>query len=250
MRDTRKDESYWQGVFEDLDWTINFARNLLREPDRPLDKMIMPTADLEADHLKLTNALYSSGAPIPDCVAQARSLLMEAYPGFVDACRRASKQAMSGWHGGTDMRTRYLALAVLCRLTPDEARPLVEALDFWPERDAVWERFIALLGLGEGRPPVNTLVWADAYAPLLEALDPEISDFERKAALHTFDKGWLKEMRKSTSPRYSNHNNKHNTYVGYWNFEAAGAAAAMGIDDSLLEGSKTYPKDWADWAKG
>lgn len=80
-------------------------------------------------------------------------------------------------------------------------------------------------------------------------MDPDGIDLTQLAALKAHDKGWLAEMRSSTNPLYSNKNNKHDSYVGYWNFEAAAAAAIMNIADDQLAGSQTYPKDWADWAK-
>ena len=249
MRANLKSQEYWQASIKDREDFTQELRSEIAKTEETYAARINDAAFLEHAAFNLVSARYSAGDPIVDCVVQARSLLLEVYPLYVSTCALAPRKGKADEAGGWDFRTRYLALAVLCRLTPNEACPLVEALDFWPERDAVWERFVALLGLGERRPPVTTLVWADPYAPLLEALDPEVSDFERMAALHAFNKSWLKEMRKGTNPRYSDHDNKHNTYVGYWNFEAAAAAVAMGIDDSLLEGSKTYPKDWADWAK-
>lgn len=80
-------------------------------------------------------------------------------------------------------------------------------------------------------------------------MDPDGTDLTRLAALKTFDKGWLTQMRSATNPFYSNENNKNNTYVGYWNFEAAAASLIMCIEDDQLAGSPTYPKAWAEWAR-
>lgn len=248
MRDRLKTPEYWQAQIADNKDFVGEVYNDLINSDETFSARRNDASFLLRTEFDLVSGYYSSGAPIAQCVEQARKMLLEGYVTYVDVCRLSQKEAYEAEAGGYDFRTRYLALAILCRLTPDEARPLVEAIDFWPERDAVWERFIAFLGLVEGRTPVNSLVWPDAYAPLLEALDPEGSDFTRQAALQQFDKNWLRQMRTSSNPRYSNHNNKHNTYTGYWNFEAAAAAVAMKIDDGLLDTSETYPKDWADWA--
>ncbi len=211
MRDQLRSIEDWHDYFDTTRVLLERYETRLNDPTIRFDRKIMTAYGKQDESFDLVSALYSSGAPIPDCVMQARKLLLAVYPQFISVCQENPKQARNDYGGGWDFRTRYLALAVLCRLSPEESRPLVDALDFWPERDAVWERFIAYLGHGKGRPPVSQLVWPEAYASLLEALDPEGTDLTHLAALMTYDKGWLKEMRSATNPFYSNHNNKHNT---------------------------------------
>lgn len=248
-RDTRKPHEYW---IERVPAVVRFMGRYEDRRDTETQNFKQRLGDgysASDKAFEVVSALYSSGAPIPEVISAARHLLLDAYPRFVALCREDPDYAIASYGGGWDFRTRYLALAVLCRLTPEESRPLVDAVDFWPERDAVWERFITALGHGAGRETVVGLVWPEAYAPLYEAMDPAGTDLTRLAALKTFDKAWLAQMRSATNPFYSNENNKHNTYVGYWNFEAAAAAAILDIDDTQLEQSPTYPKAWADWAR-
>lgn len=157
-RDTRKPYEYW------IERVPAVVRIMRRYEDRH-DSAGQNYKQISGDAYSASNkafetisALYSSGAPIPAIVSVARHLLLNAYPKFVDVCREDADYAVASYGGGWDFRTRYLALAVLCRLTPEESRPLVEAVDFWPERDAIWERFIAALGHGAGRTPVIGLV--------------------------------------------------------------------------------------------
>lgn len=83
----------------------------------------------------------------------------------------------------------------------------------------------------------------------MEAFHPDLNATARQAPLTQFEQAWLKEMRSSTNPLYFNHNNRHNTYVDYCNFEAAAVAVMLDIDDIVVDGSKIYPKDWADRAR-
>lgn len=249
MRDKKKSETYWSKLLVDLDETINEIHEFLRTGEATYDVRVGEFYSTVGYVFDVVSALYSAGTPMPEVITAAKRLLVDAYPKFVSVCREDPDYAIGAYGGGWDFRTRYLALAVLSRLTPDESRPLVEAVDFWPERDAVWERFIAYLGHGEGRPSVVGLVWPDAYAPLYEAMDPDGTDLTRLAALMAFDKNWLKEMRSATNPFYSNEKNKNNTYVGYWDFEAAAVAVMMRIEDVQLRKSETYPGEWADWAR-
>ncbi|PTX60226.1 uncharacterized protein DUF1910 [Kordia periserrulae] len=45
------------------------------------------------------------------------------------------------------------------------------------------------------------------------------------------------------TPLYNQHNNPHNTYVGYWCFQAAAITKIMQLDDSSYRNNKYYPKD-------
>lgn len=249
MRDKAKQAAYWQGSLDEIVEVRSDMAAFLENDGLRFDQKIGEAYSLQLIDADWISALYSSGAAIEACAEQARSLLINTYPKFVAIGRENPKAAKTDYAGGWDFRTRYLALAVLCKLTPEESLPLVQALDFWPDRDALWEKFIVHLGHGAGREEINTLVWPDAYALALEMFDDDATDLTRQAALMRFDKGWLKEMRSGTNPFYSNMNNKNNTYVGYWNFEAAALAVIHNVDDLSLATSKTYPKDWADWAR-
>ncbi|HRM73648.1 MAG TPA: DUF1911 domain-containing protein [Paracoccus sp. (in: a-proteobacteria)] len=249
MRDKKKSGDFWMNSLTEIHEVLAESEAYTEGNRLSIEDELRERRSIEGYTFDIVSVLYSSGAPMPEVAKAAKTLLIEAYPKFVALCRQDPDYAVGAYGGGWDFRTRYLALAVLARLTPEEGLPLVEAMDFWPERDAVWEHFIAALGHGSDRPPVDTLVWREAYEYLREALDPAGTDLTRLAALKTFDKNWLKEMRSATNPFYSNENNKNNTYVGYWDFEAAAAAVIMSIDDEQLAGSPTYPKDWADWAR-
>jgi hypothetical protein len=249
LRDTLKPAEYWVAQITELYEVFEEYRQDVDDPSRGFPEKLGDSYSMSKLSFEQVSALYSQGADLAVCADQARRLLIDVYPKFVETARQKPETAKSGYAGGFDFRTRYLALAVLAKLSSDEAIPLVEALDFWPERDALWEKFIVHLGHGEGRDTVTTLVWPEAYENLLESFDPDLNANARQAPLLQFEKGWLKQMRSSTNPFYSNHNNRHNTYVGYWNFEAAAVVVMLGIDDIVVEGSKTYPKDWADWAR-
>ncbi|MDX8350885.1 hypothetical protein [Cognatiyoonia sp. IB215182] len=122
-------------------------------------------------------------------MANTRILLLDAYPQFGAICREQPAWKQRDYAGGRGSRTRYLRLAILCRLIPDEAAPPVDAVEFWPERDPVWQRFIADFGHGAGRGTVSDFVFANACPRLLRALDPGETDSVRVAALERFDAG-------------------------------------------------------------
>ena len=48
---------------------------------------------------------------------------------------------------------------------------------------------------------------------------------------------------------YNNHMNQHDTYFGYWSFEAGAIAKIMGLDDSSFKDNEYYPCDLVHWKK-
>lgn len=151
MRDDHKSEAYWSGLVASSQTATMEIEEFLQADNITYDVRLGELYSFQSYILDIASAIYSSGAPISKVISTVRHLLFEAYPAFVAVCRENPDYAVAIYNGGWDFRTRYLASAILSRLTPEESRPLVEALDFWPERDAIWERFIAALGHGEGR---------------------------------------------------------------------------------------------------
>ncbi|AVS72366.1 hypothetical protein C8247_02345 [Paracidovorax avenae] len=83
------------------------------------------------------------------------------------------------------------------------------------------------------------------YDPLLEVwrCDPA----ERPAKLLAFSKIWKKKIK----PIYwsDSLNGAEGAYFGYWCFDVALAAMALGIEDQKLRDNPYYPKDLVDAAK-
>jgi len=249
MRDKLKPQDYWAAYIPDHRDFIEEIREDFLTEGQSFDQKVGDIYDLQRHSYQFTSALYSSGHEIDDVANAARDAILDAYPQFISVCREHPERSKVDYAGGWDDRYKYLSLAILLNLSPDESRPLIDALDFWEEPDKGMELMIAYLGHGEGRAPTNALLWPEAYEELFYAMSPETDDFARQGYLTRFLKGWLKEMRSSTDPAYNNHNNKHNIYFGYWCWEAAAVAVMMDIDDATFRDHEHYPKDLADWAR-
>lgn len=249
IRDPLKDQAWWDARVPAAERILGRYQGRFAAGDQTYSARLGDAFSIAEKSYGVVSALYSANADVEVVAKAATQCITRAYPQFVLVCREQPAQAKREYAGGWDSRYKYLSLAILCRLTAEETRPLVEALDFWEEPDAGMERMIAHLGHGEGREPTEKLLWPDAYAPLLGAMDPEASEIDRTSNLRTFLKNWLKQMRASTNPAYSNHDNTHNTYVGYWCWEAAAVSVMMNISDSAFTDHDNYPTDFANWAR-
>ncbi len=101
-----------------------------------------------------------------------------------------------------------------------------------------------------GRPDVKEIGQAQTYREFLKATEAGLPSSEREFHMKKFVEGWLEGNRKETTlPIYNNDQNKHNTYVDYWCWEAMAASVVLGIDDRTFRDHPNYPKDFADWVR-
>ncbi|MDO5640863.1 MAG: hypothetical protein Q4G26_00545, partial [Paracoccus sp. (in: a-proteobacteria)] len=132
VRDTRKKHEYW---IDRISTAVRIMGKYEERRDDTVQNYKQRLGDAYSASTKafdVVSALYSSGAAISEIITAARYLLISTYPTFAAICREESNYAIDAYGGGWDFRTRYLALAVLCRLTPEESLPLVQGIDFWP----------------------------------------------------------------------------------------------------------------------
>jgi hypothetical protein len=73
---------------------------------------------------------------------------------------------------------------------------------------------------------------------IIEETDKQIAQEKLKFFL---DKKWYASLK--GTPMHNQHKNRHNTYVGYWCFQAAAITKIMKLDDSIYRDHKFYPKD-------
>lgn len=249
-RDPLKDDAWWEARVPAAVRILGRYQDRFTGGDQTYSARLGDAFSIVEKSYGVVSVQYSAGSNVEDVVKSATEVAAVAYPGFIAVCREQPAQAKREYGGGWDSRFKYLALAILCGLSKEESQPLVEALEFWQEPDAGMDRMISHLGHDvPERKPSASLLWPEAYEPLLEAMNPEASEIDRTASLRNFLQNWLKQMRKSTNPAYSNHDNRHNTYVGYWCWEAAAVSVMMNIDDATFRDHEHYPKDLADWAR-
>ena len=94
------------------------------------------------------------------------------------------------------------------------------------------------------RPKVESLIFPKPYATLKSAVEaqeannPELASSLVKRYL---EKEWYKGHKEAYW--YDNHKSKHDTFFGYWSFEAAAIVKIAGIEDSSFQDNEYYPKD-------
>ena len=239
MRDSLKDDQYWEKFISTCDEMIEAVREEYNEGNLSPEACMEATATMRSESFEKMSAIYSAGFSF-DRVRPMFSFAVSGLAEFFHCSRQWPDFAREQFFFPYNERTRYLALAILFNADRETVDKIVEAVDFWPGKDAIWEKMIAYLGVTD-REPVETIQWPEAYESLWHCFICPQGD--RPAQLKYFVENWYKEMKKGDEAWVDSHNNKHDVYFGYWCFEAAGVAKMLDIDDSALKDHPHYPYD-------
>lgn len=183
---------------------------------------------------------YSRGASLETLAAD--------FPAMVAALEAYKQQPASEdifFNGELDEYTLALALVSM-------------ALLLHVERD-VFARLVAGIGANgqdylvewligrrlENRPRVNRLLFPKVYGRLRDAIQGPMD--LQSALLTSYLGGWYESM---NTTWYNAHLGADGGFTGYWCWEAAAVAYALGADDTELQAMRFYPKDLADYAFG
>lgn len=136
-----------------------------------------------------------------------------------------------------------MAFAKALHFNAAEMKRLIDAIGH-PGEDALIDEGARALGDAQ-RPVAEACKFPKVYDLLLEVW--RCAPSERSAKLLAFAKVWKKKIK----PIYwsDSLNGAEGAYFGYWCFDVALAAVALGIEDQKLRDNPYYPKDLVDAAK-
>lgn len=137
-----------------------------------------------------------------------------------------------------------VSLALLLHVDLDVFRRLVAAIG------ANGQDYVLEWLIGQrlpDRPQTTQLLFPKTYARLRDAIQAP-RDLQPQL-LRAFLAGWYESV---NTVWYNIHAHGKNAagFTGYWCWEAAAAAYALGLDDTELQTMRYYPKDLADYAYG
>jgi Domain of unknown function (DUF1911)/Domain of unknown function (DUF1910) len=186
---------------------------------------------------------YSRGQSIVE-LQHEFLLLVEA----LEAYKQHPKAEDFFFNGEQDEYMQALALlsiALLLHVELDVFRRLVAAIGAGGQ-DYVLDWLISRR-LPERRPATTQLLFPKTYARLRDAIQAP-SDLQPQL-LRAFLAGWYESL---DTVWYNIHAHRQDSagFTGYWCWEAAAAAYALGLDDTELHALRYYPKDLADYAFG
>jgi hypothetical protein len=132
-----------------------------------------------------------------------------------------------------------LSLGVLLGMSNTEIAPLAEVVNRAKKRDWLLD---FLLFRGASSSNESNCHFPQPYGILRDMVVGHDGQERIPSKLREYlGKHWYPSH--SECYWYNNHLGPHNTYVGYWSFEAAAVVKILGIDDSSFRDSPYYPKD-------
>ncbi|MER0240422.1 PoNe immunity protein domain-containing protein [Fulvimarina sp. MAC8] len=246
MRDKIKNSQYFESF---IDKKISFLHRYIEAySDESLEfkKRLGFAYDFFRNRCHIAVASYSAGASVSDVREQSIAAI-DALQVFVELGQQDREYFLygdgGGYSGGFDMWYRLLAWCILFDLPREKTDIVLDYLVLQmsnPEHatDALANKLIKALGY-PGQDETDHLLWPEAYAPLYECFKQ--ADVYPERQLQAFMKDWYHNM--SDTYWYENHKGRHDTYFGYWCFEAAAVAKILNIDDAALKDHPNYPYD-------
>ena len=246
MRDTIKAKEYFTDYINETAELLKEYKIEISRDDKELKYRLGFAYDNFREHCHIAVASYSAGAPVSE-VRELTIAAIDALAIFVDLGQQDQEYFLygdgGGYSGGFDMWYRLLGWCVLLDLPREKTDIVLDYLVLQmrnPEHatDALVNKLVKALGY-PGQDETDHLLWPEAYAPLYECFKQGDAYPERQ--LETFMTGWYRKV--YDTYWYENHKNRHDTYFGYWCFEAAAVAKILNIDDSALKDHPNYPYD-------
>ncbi len=232
MRDKLKTPTYWDDYIDRRDKTISRFTPLVFDETIGIKNQIGFAYDVYMSSYKQTIAFYSAGFEI-NIVKKNFIRTIDYIDNFIMIAKTDKSYTLKEYIGGYDTTYQLLSLAILLKIDMQAIQKIVSFIDFYPQKDIIWEEFIKVLGV-KRKDMVDKLVWGEAYQTLLDSIQIKDSNL-----LEKFVKQWYGKM--SGTYWFNSHNSKHNTYFGYWCFEALAVSKIFGIDDIELLKHPNYP---------
>jgi hypothetical protein len=190
-------------------------------------------------HLRWWIARYSRG----DGLEALRSSFATLARKVEASAKRAREEngadhALFG-HGPTDLEMFrdalvLLSMALCLRVPHEQVQSIANACR---RGDALMEMLVKAAS-ADLAAPATTRAFPEEFAELYQAL--EAAPSQRAALIARYLQRWP-EMTRQFGFRIAEQK------LGYWCFEAAGLAAALGVDDSSFADDPHYPRDLADY---
>jgi hypothetical protein len=185
---------------------------------------------------------YSIAGLQPDFLALVEAL--EKYRTYPDPDGDEAGLFFNGEQDEYMQAVALVSLALLLHVDLDVFRRLVAAIGA-NGQDYVLEWLIGRRL--PDRPQTTQLLFPKTYARLRDALQAPL-DLQPQL-LRAFLAGWYESL---NTVWYNIHAHGKNAagFTGYWCWEAAAVAHALGLNDTELQAMRYYPKDLADYAYG
>jgi hypothetical protein len=187
---------------------------------------------------------YTTGQPI-DNIQHAAKQLINDYYNYVNF---SSESLAEGELEDYIKCTWILSFAYFFNAERSDVEKIMSHIPY-TGKDKLIDRLIAAI-IPE-HPVSQDIAFPDVYKPICDAMGVYDKD-ARDVLVQLFLKKYYPSLKKHDVTWYDSHKEKdpeYNFHTGYWVFELAAIAVAIGWDDTDFRDNMYYPKDLADWKR-
>lgn len=230
LRDTLKDERYFQKAIEQTESSIEKFETLIStviETKGADDVGVRNGYNvLVSSYTKLVNLLYSAGEDI-EIISNTYKKLLYYY----------GKMWKSDY--GYFELIRILSMGVLLEIEPKHFAELEKKIVDEDFNDYLVNYLLIHID-NAWQLKSNTFVFPGIYDDLQVVIEQEDA-----TAVQLLEEYLLKKWYSNHKDAawYNSHKSKQDVYYGYWSYEAGAIVKCMGLDDSPLQNVKYYPYD-------
>lgn len=253
LRDQRKDKEYFDAIIDSRLATNKAWFEKCDTGQVNPDRMPFVKRNLSWTYLTVIQAKYSNNHALQNLLDDWKSgvkLIHESWNGFWKLKQgnppvEYDQYILSAY----DEMLWMLSLGYLLDVPNEDFQKLVEVIDRDKVKDKLYEFIISAkledrhLNAEESYRDVFHI--PNIFSKLRDAT--EESDHAKASVLIEgfLNNDWYEGHKEAGW--YNSHKSKHDTYSGYWCFEAAAVTCIMGLDDSSYRDQQYYPKDLADY---
>ncbi|MFA0964951.1 PoNe immunity protein domain-containing protein [Roseivirga sp. BDSF3-8] len=249
MRDNIKDQSYFEAYIKSSIERHERGEDRLRSGNVKPERVAAAGTMMISSLIQRIKAKYSYGLPasdIEDDLKIAIDLISKYWPGYWKMADNDGKVLNQYSLDPYDEMLWMFSLGYLLDVSKVQFEKLVNVIDQDQVKDKLFE-FITLAKI-PNRPKLKEESYKHGwklFGKLREATETEDKAKAESLIKAFLEKDWYKEHK--NAGWYDNHKGKHDTYSGYWCFEAAAVTCIKGLDDSTYRDQQYYPKDLADY---
>jgi hypothetical protein len=236
MRTNIKDRAYFEGMVEESNEVLLDAIEGISKGETKVDRIPSVKRFIFSEYLHLAIARYSFGGSIPETIQDFEKAIESVEYEWFYPKEDSAAAFYFDWYSKLIW---MLSISVSDLFSEKAMKVIIQIADNAKEKDWLLEYLIS--SRIQDRPPVDTLIFPKPYASLKKAVD-ETDPAKRSAIVkHYLEKEWYPGHKGVYW--HDNHKSKHDTFFGYWSFEAAAVVKIAGIDDSSFRDNEYYPKD-------
>ncbi|MGB3465893.1 MAG: PoNe immunity protein domain-containing protein [Cyclobacteriaceae bacterium] len=254
MRDQIKNKAYFQEYISETDRLLDkrklkFENNLIK-PDR----IAVVKNDMALEIIRKAIATYSIGKPIEELrpiLLSSIKLIEDYWSGTWSIFDEKGKRLNQ--YGGS-IYTKMLSLISITFLLgecSDQLRKIDNTLNKDGVSDLIFEYILssAIVDKNFSTEESYRIYFhiPEIYSLLRKAILAQDKQSSQLLIKQFLEQEWYQNLKKADAEPAESHKSKHNSYYGYWCFEAATVTCIKGLDDSSYRDHSYYPKDLADY---